>query len=46
MLTLRASIDDNAPTINAGSSATERAAALNQAIEQATESGKTVLMQF
>lgn len=42
----RASIDANTPKVNAGNSAAEQAAALNTAIEQASESGKAVLVQF
>ena len=42
----RAAIDSNVPKVNAGSSASEQAAALNQAIEQASESGKAILMEF
>lgn len=42
----RAAIDASASTVKAGASAADRASALEQAIEQANESGKAVLMQF
>ncbi|MFN8669108.1 MAG: Bor family protein [Gemmatimonadaceae bacterium] len=42
----RAAVDTNAPKIGAGSTSTERAQALEQAIEQSNESGKAVLLQF
>ena len=42
----RAALDTNAPKVNAGSSSEAQAAALDTAVEQASRSGKAVLMQF
>ena len=42
----RAALDADMPKVGAGTSPTERSAALTQAIEQSRESGKAVLLQF